>query len=309
MQSATACMNLLHTMDQDPEIEAQSWLSRLIDSPRPLIKGLSLVAFLMIMWLVLLLLHTGIEHELASIAHNREDFWTFVWLVLGIVLLTSITCGFALRVIVQARYREDSKRLHEVTKMLEVSTERIKALSELKELIGKDDYLLTDDQVQQKEQETDKKIMVVSVDLFFEKRTEWMEVIAANVRRSNGPLYEYFVRDDALNRAEEIKIREALLDRLNAMGTPNAQAVLSAQFKICYLSKEDFPHVVFNGFAIYRNSDQTKDLCLLYFPREQWKWNVNLLAGRDEAKRREAIKEVAEAESQLEALRARCSVG
>lgn len=293
-------------MYKDPEIESQSWLTRLIDSPRPIVKAMALFFFLLLSWLSLVLLHAGIEHEVNSITHDKKEFWGFVYIVVSIGAISAFTCGFMLRVIVQAKYRQESKRLQDVTRMLEKSTERIKAISELKELVGQGEYLLDDEQVQRKERETDKKIIVVSVDLFFEQQEQWLDVIAGNLRKTEGPFYEYFVRDDAGNRAEEGKIRMKLLDRLNRMGVDSAATVLSSQFQVCYLPRHDFPHALFNGFAIYRNQDSARDFCLLYFPREQWRWNVDLLAGKDEAKRR-AIKAIAEAEEQLELLRKKCA--
>jgi hypothetical protein len=270
------------------------------------VKAVTLLVVLLLFWLSLVLLHAGIEHEVNAITHDSRTLKGFFCIVVSIAGVSAITCGFMVRVLVQAKYKQESIRLRGVARMLENSIERIQAISELKDLIKQGEYLLTDDQVQQRESETDKKVIVVSVDLFFEQQEQWLTVIARNLARRNGPLYEYFVRDDAANRDEERNIRRKLIGHLSQAGIDNAEQILKSQFQICYLSKEKFPHPIFNGFAIYRNFDPAKDFCLLYFPREQWKWNVDLLAGKDEIKKKEAIQALAEAEQQLESLREQC---
>ena len=288
-------------MDEKPKAEDQSLITKLVESRRP-IRG----AFQLIFWLVFLLvaflcLKSGIEHAINAITQDRKLLWGFIALVLSVTALSALICAFFIRVFLERRYDRDFQKLQEIGDELKDASEKIRRISQLEELHKKGRWLLTDPEAQKIEAKVDSMILVVSTDLFFEKQSKWLDIIATNIAKTDAPVYKYFVQDLQANRNEEQRIRALLLQRLQAKGVGSPQQLITDRFKVKYLERCVFPNVVFNGFAIYRFSDPKKDCCLLYFPREQWEWNVNLFAG-NEVSRKRANEFIAEAERQLEVL-------
>lgn len=245
----------------------------------------------------------ALDHEINEIIHEPKLGLAFAGLVFGVTVISALICSFFTRAFLQNSLNQDLSKLQEIRRLLENASDKILRVATVEELSKKGGWLVNDDEAQQIEKNVDAKIKVISTDLFFERQAEWLEIIAENICRKEGPVYEYFVQDVAANKMEEIHIRAELEKLVTRWQVPpgSARQWVRDRFKVMYLDRSHFPNLVYNGVAIYRFKNPTKDRCLLYFPREQWNWNLDLFAG-DSASRKRANEFVAEAENHLTVL-------
>lgn len=288
-------------MSEKAKSEEQDFLEKLLQSPKPFKTAWLTIFTLAVLLLLFLGLKAGIEHAVNDITLDPKLRWEFFYLTMSVTAMSALICSFFLKVFLQRRFDRDLQKLQEIAKELKDASDEVQRISQLEELSKKGRWLLNDEQAQNLEKQVDGTIRVVVTDLFFEKQAEWLEIIATNIAKPDAPVYEYFVRNLEANRNEEQHVRKRLTEILTARKIPQPQELVTDRFKVKFLNREHFPNVVFNGFAVYRFKDPSKDRCLLYFPREQWEWNVDVFGGQEASKRR-ANEFIAEAEAQLKAL-------
>lgn len=214
---------------------------------------------------------------------------------------TALSTAYFQRGLVKQKFDSDFATLNLITKQLGDSAENVKRMAQINELrrVG-ERWLYSDEEAKELESFVDKTVVAVVPNLFYEiDQEEWRDVIANNLAKTPPVEYTYLLLDNPENVIHLDYLREELAIKLTKKNIPDAGSLVIKNFKTILLSINEFPHIVFNGFAIYRFANHARDSCLLYFPQELWEWNVNLLAGSDPEAKRKATLAVAYAEAQI----------